>query len=622
MNRTSRSFVKKFFRIKGYLKGIKRHDVEEAIDRFKDVARLICNVAIPFLTLISFGCLIYDVGYNDFYSPKVWFYQFWRWCYYMLSIVLFLRFTVAFEDIKGWRPRLFNFSMIVLAFFLQFAIGKILFLASSEAGGDFLVLKIVLYSGSAFLFVVETSTALRGIYRKSVNPSLLFTGSFFLMIMAGAFLLMLPNATTKQISPIDAWFTSASAICVTGLTVVDTATAFTTFGKLIILLLIQAGGLGIMTFAGLLAYISMGSVSISNQLALKDMLSSNRMGNVIGLVRNVIIVTLSFELAGALLLYATLDDNFPGSASDRFFFSIFHSVSAFCNAGFSTMTNNLYESPIRFNYPFQLVIAMLIVLGGIGFPIVFNVFTSIRKRAMNGIYIILNIPNKKRHEHIINTSSRLALFTTVILLVIGFIAYLVFEIDGSLKQHPTTTGKIVTSLFGSVTPRTAGFNTVDLSALTLPTVMIYLLLMWIGASPGSTGGGIKTTVAAVAFLNMKTVILRKDRTEAFHTQVSEGSVNRAFAIILLSLLVLGATVLLISMNDSDKGLLKIAFEAFSAFSTVGLTLGITPDLSAFSKLVLSIVMLIGRVGTLTLLFAFITPAKEMYYRYPTEEVLL
>jgi Trk-type K+ transport system membrane component len=152
--------------------------------------------------------------------------------------------------------------------------------------------------------------------------------------------------------------------------------------------------------------------------------------------------------------------------------------------------------------------------------------------------------------------------------------------------------------------------------------MIYLLLMYIGASPGSTGGGIKTTVAAVAFLNMKSIILGKSRTEVYRTQISEGSINRAFAIIILSLLVLGLSILMVSFNDSDKGLFKIAFEVFSAFSTVGLTLGITPDLSPLSKLVLSLVMLAGRVGTITLLVAFISPLRETYFRYPTEDVLL
>ncbi|HZH01271.1 MAG TPA: potassium transporter TrkG, partial [Flavisolibacter sp.] len=203
-----------------------------------------------------------------------------------------------------------------------------------------------------------------------------------------------------------------------------------------------------------------------------------------------------------------------------------------------------------------------------------------------------------------------------------FVAYFSFEQYATLANHPTLTGKVITSFFGSVTPRTAGFNTVDLSAMTLPTVMIYLLLMWVGASPGSTGGGIKTTTAGVALLNVASVLRGKDRTEFFRSEISHQSIRRAFAVIIMSLLFIGVAVFLIAVNDSEKGLIKIAFEAFSAFSTVGLTLGITPNLSEFSKVVLIITMFVGRVGTITLLVAFIRQSKQLYYRYPKEEITL
>jgi Trk-type K+ transport system membrane component len=208
------------------------------------------------------------------------------------------------------------------------------------------------------------------------------------------------------------------------------------------------------------------------------------------------------------------------------------------------------------------------------------------------------------------------------LLLLGFIAYFLFEQYATLADHPTMTGKLITSFFGSVTPRTAGFNTIDLTAMTLPTVMIYLLLMWIGASPGSTGGGIKTTTAGVALLNVASVLRGKDRTEFFRSEISHQSVRRAFAVIVMSLLFIGVTVFLLSINDSDKGLIKIAFESFSAFSTVGLSLGITPNLSDFSKFILIITMFVGRVGTVTLLVAFIRQSKQLYYRYPKEEITL
>jgi len=217
-------------------------------------------------------------------------------------------------------------------------------------------------------------------------------------------------------------------------------------------------------------------------------------------------------------------------------------------------------------------------------------------------------------------NSRLAIAVNAVLLIGGFVAYISFEQGNTLTQHPSIWGKFVTSLFGSVTPRTAGFNTVDLTAMTLPMVMVYILLMWIGASPGSTGGGIKTTTAGVAFLNMMAVLKGQDRTEYFRSEISHQSVRRAFAIITSSLLIIGIAIFFIAFNDNNKGLINIAFEVFSAFSTVGLSLGITAGLSTMSKIVLMITMLIGRVGTITLLVIFIRQSRQLYYRYPKEDI--
>ena len=202
----------------------------------------------------------------------------------------------------------------------------------------------------------------------------------------------------------------------------------------------------------------------------------------------------------------------------------------------------------------------------------------------------------------------------------GFVTYFVFEQNHTLADHPTMTGKLMTSFFGSVTPRTAGFNTVNMGLLSLPTIMIYLLLMWIGASPGSTGGGIKTTTFGVALLNMISVLKGKDRTEFHRSEVSTESIRRAFVVIFMSLIFIGLSVFLVTLYDSRFGLVRISFEVFSAFSTVGLTLGITPELSDFSKVVITLTMFVGRIGTVTLMVAFIRQAKKLYYRYPQEDI--
>jgi trk system potassium uptake protein len=618
--RLSRLFLRILSRSKNIPSHIKKIFEGGQVDTLLNQLKTFYTYAIPALSVLTLVYLIYDVGYNDFNQQKRWLYNLWKFTYWLIAILFCVRLVFSFKEMKRWSARIFNFSLIGLTLFLVYLIDAIL--ESTPGSRPFFLLKIFLFTAASLIIFIEGSNIVRSLYNRALNASLLFVASFFLLIVVGAFLLMLPNATTNGISPIDAFFTSASAVCVTGLIVVDTATAFTTFGKVIIITLVQIGGLGIMTFAGILGYLASGSVSVTNQVALKDMVSSNRLGNIMAFVGRVIIVTISFEAIGAILIYLTIPTEVFNGTFERIFFAGFHGISAFCNAGFSTFTDGLFDQRVRFNYPFQGVIIVLIVLGGIGFPILFNIAAYVRTRTKNFFCRIMNIPQKEYFAHIMHTSSRIALATTFILLILGFVSYFILERNATLTEHTSITGKLVTSLFGSVTPRTAGFNTVNLTQMTFPTVMIYLLLMYIGASPGSTGGGIKTTVAAVAFLNMKSIVIGSPRTEVFRTQISEASINRAFAIIILSLLVLGLSILLVSLNDSEKGLLKIAFEVFSAFSTVGLTLGITADLSALSKLVLSLVMLVGRVGTITLLVAFISSAKAQYYRYPTEDVLL
>jgi potassium uptake TrkH family protein len=583
------------------------------------VFRKTTTVLIPLFATVSFTIVLYTVGFEDFYALHERTYRAQQSILFTLAILFIIRLVAFAPMLSRWRSRIFNIVLVLLIFYLRGLSKDIPSLAPGSP--ELISQKAVLFFGVAMLFAIEIGNILRFIYTKQANPALLFVGSFGALIILGGFMLMLPNATTKGIHPLDAFFTSVSAVCVTGLTVVDTATTFTMTGKIIILMLIQAGGLGIMTFAGLIGFLVTGSVSIENQLALRDMVSSDRMSNVIGFISRVIIVTITFEAIGAFLIYGSLAEEMFASQGQKIFFSIFHSISAFCNAGFSTLSDNLYDTRIRFSYGLHWVIALLVILGGMGFPILFNIFTFLRVKSTNLVKRLLKDPDVENYTNVLQATAKLSLTTYFILVLAGFVTYFLFEFNSTLREHPTIFGKITTSFFGSITPRTAGFNSVDLGALSLPTVMIYLLLMWIGASPGSTGGGIKTTVAAVAFLNMKSIILGRQRTEAFRTEVSIASIKRAFTIILLSLIVLGIAVLLLSIYDGDKGLMRLAFETFSAFSTVGLTLGLTPTLSFLGKLTIMAVMFIGRVGALTLLFAVVTRAEERRYRYPSEDIM-
>jgi Trk-type K+ transport system membrane component len=470
-----------------------------------------------------------------------------------------------------------------------------------------------------FTFIREFSEIKFNYKRTLLNPAQLFVASFLVIIFIGSFLLMLPNATHEGISFIDALFTSTSAVCVTGLIVVDTGSYFTEFGQIIIMGLIQVGGLGILTFASYFSYFFKGGATYENQLALSDMTSSKKLGEVFSTLKYIILITFTIELVSGLLIYSSLDaENFQ-SQYEQIFFSVFHSISAFCNAGFSTLSNSLYEDGFKYNYFLQLTVILSFVLGGLGFPIVSNIINYIKYRLRK---LFSFGKNKVGYRPwVLNINSRITLVTTLSISTIAFIAFFALEYNNTLAEH-SGFGKIVTALFGATTPRTAGFNTIDTASMLFPTTMMVFLLMWIGASPASTGGGIKTSTFAIATLNILSLAKGKTRIEIFRREIADITVRRSFAIISLSLIVIGSGIMLISVFDNDKNLMDIAFECFSAYSTVGLSLGITADLSNMSKMIIIAIMFVGRVSMLTIIIAVFKKIKHKNYRYPTEEITI
>jgi len=455
----------------------------------------------------------------------------------------------------------------------------------------------------------------------SINPAQLFVLSFLGLVVTGTLLLLLPNATTSPIEPVDALFTATSAVCVTGLIVVDTQTVFTFFGQTIILILIQIGGIGIMTFASYFSFLFKGGASYEQQIMLREMTNTDRLSEVFTILRKIVVITLLIEGVGAVFIYIFTGPVLTNHGLDPVFFSIFHSVSAFCNAGFSTFGNNLYDPIFQFNYPMQLVIAQLIILGGIGFPIVFNLIRFVKIQIQNQFYRLFQIHNRVYFPRIINLNTRIVLITTFVLIVIGTFFFRVAESSGVLESH-SETGKWITAFFSSVTTRTAGFNTVDFSGFSVTSLLMIIFLMWVGASPGSTGGGIKTSTLAVAVLNVVSIARGKTRIEVNAREIPATSVYRAFAVMWLSIAVILVAVILISITDAGLPLLKVVFEVVSAYSTVGLSLGITADLSMAGKLVLIFTMFIGRVSMLSVLIALLKNKKSEFYHYPSESVMI
>ncbi len=479
-----------------------------------------------------------------------------------------------------------------------------------------------LYIMLAVFFVVRVMRDGAIIKSKRMTPSVLFVVSFAMLIFVGTAMLLIPDATNHDMSFVDALFTATSAVCVTGLTVVDTASAFTVIGKDMLLVLIQIGGLGLMTFTNFFAILFKGGMSFRNHLILNDIIQADKPNSLFATLIKIFVYTLVIEALGVFFIHLVSSEKFFTSSGDSWMFSVFHSVSAFCNAGFSTLPDGLFNLSFRYNYSFQIVICLLVILGGIGFPVVIDLYNSVKrfvKLIIRWLFFKEPVVLLSRN---LSVHSRLVLTSTSILLVLGTVVYFITEYNNSLRAHPSLYGKWVQAFFGSVTPRTAGFNTVDMGGLMQGTVLIYLLLMWIGASPSSTGGGIKTTTFTIAISNIVSQARGKDRLELFRRQVTDTSIKRAFAIIFLSLLIIGLSVFLVSIFEPGTELTRIAFECFSAYSTVGLSMNLTPNLSTASKVVLIITMFLGRVGMFTLLFGIFKEKSTQVHQYPKENVLI
>ncbi|MBK9512115.1 MAG: hypothetical protein IPO05_00450 [Flavobacteriales bacterium] len=470
-------------------------------------------------------------------------------------------------------------------------------------------------------FFIELSRLELGRNSTLFNPALLFTVSFVMLIAIGAALFLLPNTGTRPITLVEALFTSTSAVCVTGLSVIDVGKDLTLLGQWVLLLLIQLGGLGVMTFTSFFAFFFKGRTSLEEQLRIRD-IANTSLVNARSFIVQVILFTLAVELVGAALIYYVVPpDAFP-SIGDRMFFAVFHSISAFNNAGFSTQSLGMYELPFRFNYSLMWILSLLFIFGGLGFGIIFNFSRYVRLWVSGRIRRLLTGIPCERHPRLVNLSTRLVLKVTALLIVVGTVAVMVFEWNGVLAEHSSWWGRFSTAFFTGVTPRTAGFNVVDYGSLTVPTLMVTLLLMYIGASPGSTGGGIKTTTFAVATLNIFATARGRRRIEFSGREISNLSIRRAFAAIVLSLVFLGLSITTIASLEKGVGLMPIAFECFSAFSTVGLSMNLTGQLGDPARIALVLVMFVGRVSALTLLVGVLRQVNVSPYRYPKEDILI
>jgi trk system potassium uptake protein TrkH len=444
------------------------------------------------------------------------------------------------------------------------------------------------------------------IFKKiEIHPLYKILISFIVLIVSGSFLLKIPAASTVHLSYIDALFTSTSAVCVTGLIVVDTAKDFTLMG-LIILILIQFGGFGIMTF-------SLGLFSLfGKDLSLKWRYTFEGLYNETGVVpiRSILIRVIKYtfiiELFTAIILFIRFINDF--TFFQALGHSIFHAVSAFCNAGFSTFSDSLMQ--YNKDYIVLISISLAIISGGLGF-IVLNE--------------IMRIPRFiKQKKNILSMHSKIIIIITFFLIITGMAAFFILENDNILKNQ-TISQSLLNSFFQSITCRTAGFNSIDMSLLKGSTLLMMIVLMFIGGSPGSIAGGIKKTTLAVIGLFIISKFKGKKDVSIFNRSLDHETVDRSITLFIFAIsFIFIITFILMSLHGESKqtSFLPILFETVSAFGTVGLSMGMTGKIVVSEKIILIVVMLIGRLGLLTLLMIFTLKNKEIQYEYPREHIMI
>lgn len=535
-----------------------------------------------------------------------------------------LRIALEYKDTR----QTFSKLTWILTFLLYLTLVPVVFHRPEVEGAiqavwDFLNGRIYHLALLLMLSFLNLSYGLVRLLGRRTNPSLILAVSFLIIIFIGTGLLMLPRSTVAGISWVDSLFISTSAVCVTGLTSVDVASTFTTTGFVIIILLIQIGGLGVMTLTSFFAMFFMGNTSLYNQLVVRDMVSSNSLNSLLSTLVYILGFTLAIEGAGMLAIWSDIHGTMGMDIHEELAFSAFHSISAFCNAGFSTLPGNLGNPLLMSGHnPFYIYISLLIILGGIGFPILVN-FKDIILYHIRRFWRFLRTWewDGRRFYHLYNLNTRIVLIVTFLLLVVGTAGIALFEWNASFAGM-SVADKWTQAFFNASCPRTAGFSSVDLAGLSVQTLLIYLILMWIGGGSQSTAGGIKVNAFAVVVLNLVAVLRGTERVEVFGRELSYDSIRRSNATVVMSFGVLFVFIFIISILEPKLSLLTVTFECVSAISTVGSSLNATPLLGSDSKLLVALLMFVGRVGLITLMLGIIKQKKNTKYQYPSGQIII
>lgn len=463
------------------------------------------------------------------------------------------------------------------------------------------------------MVLVELAKMSSSLGKYHLSPPILMVASFLFLIVVGTILLMMPRMTTHGISFIDALFTATSASCITGLSVLSTPECFTFKGQVVIIMLIQLGGMSILSFATFFStFLSRSMVGLRYQYMIRDMMSSDRLSDSVSLLRSIVLTTFIIELAGATMLFTYWKSTgFFISDRQNIFFSIFYTVSAFNNGGFVLIDDSLLNLGVEGSYFPQVVIMGLVFLGGIGFVTIRDFFSYRYIRERN-----------RYHWKSLMPQTKIVLWVTFSIIVIGSILFFLMEYNGVLKDVQGTGNKIFTSIFQITTCRTSGFNVLDINKMRVSTVILILVAIFIGGSPSSTGGGIKTSTLFIVIKSVIATIQGKKNIEFDHRAISSSLVEKATSIILMSAGFILISCFMLTVVQPDVEFMDALFETSSAFTTCGLSTGECANWNWMAKLVLTINMYCGRIGTLTMAFALTRHKKESQHQYPDLYIML
>ena len=457
---------------------------------------------------------------------------------------------------------------------------------------------------------------------RRTNPAVMMAGSFAFFIMAGALVLMMPKCTYHGISFMDSLFVSTSAVCITGLTTVDIPATFTPLGQIALCVLFQIGALGVITFTSFFAIFFSGHQSIYSQLMIRDMVYSKTMNSLVPTLFYILMFTLSVEAAGAVAIWFTVPESLYTSPEQHAAIAIFHSLSAFCNVGFSNVEGGMANPAFMHgNQTIYIAMSVLLFAGGIGFPILVNFKDLVMSYWRRMWRWLLRRPRRFYPRHIVDLNTRVVLATTLTVLVIGSVAFFVLE-SGNTMRGMSIYERVVQSVFNSLIPRSGGYATVNPADFLNVTLLLVLLQMWVGGGSQSMAGGIKVNTLGAVLLNLRSIVQQRSGVQAFNRNIAYPSVRRAKAVVILSVITVTVFIVAVMLLEPQLPAKAVVFECVSATFSVGSSLGITADLGPAAKCVLCVAMFVGRGGLLSLLTGMFTLRRDVSAHLPSENLII